>query len=131
MRKYLSVLFFTTVLSGLAYIDDAAAQVEAIKGKCARIEKENAIISQIEAPANAKNWQEMENISKQLIAMDPDRWEYQTLAKAQYYMGKQQETLDAYEKATGMAEKSAGKDFKAGTAKIKAARCSREKVTST
>jgi tetratricopeptide (TPR) repeat protein len=122
MRKYFFLFFFVILLISLAYGDDAATQIEANEGSGARLGKENALISQVESAINAKNWQEAENISKQLIAMNPDRWEYRkALADAEYNLGKQQEALDAYEKAIGMAQKRAGNDFKVATTKVKTA----------
>jgi tetratricopeptide (TPR) repeat protein len=58
---------------------------------------------------NAKNWQETKNISKQLIAMNNERWEYQkALGDAEYNLGQHQEALDAYEKAILMARMPKG-----------------------
>lgn len=122
MRKYLCLLFCFTILIGIAHISDATEQIEAIKAKNAAIEKENALISKANAAVNSKNWREAENISKQLIALNPDRWEYQrVLADAELNLGKYQDALMAYEKAISLAGKSTGGDFKVATPTIKKA----------
>jgi tetratricopeptide (TPR) repeat protein len=122
MRKYFFVCFVVVVLSGLAYAGQAVAQIEPVKGKDARAEKENGLISQVQAAVNAKNWQNAKDAAIQLIAMNPNRWEYQkALGDAQYNLGQFQEALDAYEKAISPVQKSISNNPKADTSKTKAA----------
>ncbi|HEY6873031.1 MAG TPA: tetratricopeptide repeat protein [Geobacteraceae bacterium] len=121
MRTYL-LLFLVFALAGPAYSADTASQIEAIKGLNARIKKENALITQVNAAVNARNWQEVETKSKQLTAMNPDRWEYhRTLADAEISLGKYREAVDAYEKAIGSARKSDGTESDAAKAKTREA----------
>jgi tetratricopeptide (TPR) repeat protein len=122
MKKYLILIVSVIFLVTIAGTANAAEKIEPVKGKNEGIKKENALITKVEAAVKTKNWQEAENISKQLIAINPDRWEYQrTLADAELFLGKYQEAVDAYEKALGLARLNAGGDFKAAKTNIKKA----------
>ncbi len=118
MRTYLYLLLFMAVLAGPAYSTDAASQTDAIKEKNARIRQENALITRINAAVSARNWQEAETAATQLVASNPDRWEYQrVLADAEYNLGQYPKAVITYEKAIALARKSGGTEFGAAKAK--------------
>ncbi|HLY91625.1 MAG TPA: tetratricopeptide repeat protein [Candidatus Angelobacter sp.] len=80
----------------------------------------NALISQYNAAQQAKNWQQSADLLKQMIAMDPNRWDFeQALGDMNLNLGQYEESVAAYEKAIPAAENAAKTDAKADPAKIK------------
>jgi tetratricopeptide (TPR) repeat protein len=80
-------------------------QAEAIKEKNAQLLAENALITRYETARQDKNWQDAENILSQLIALNPDRWQYQkSLGDVQFNQGKYDEALATYEKTIPAAQ---------------------------
>jgi tetratricopeptide (TPR) repeat protein len=82
----------------------------------------NALITQYNAAQQAKNWQQAADILKQMIAAEPNRWEYQqALGNMQFNLGNFEEAAATYEKVIPMAENASKNDPKADPAKAKAA----------
>ncbi len=64
------------------------------------------VADQSRKPAVPKNWLEEKSIYKQLIAVDPNRWDYyQGLGNAQLNLGEYQDAIRSYEKGIGLAKK--------------------------
>lgn len=83
----------------------------------AKTQSMNALISQAQNALNAKNWQEAINLFQQLIAADPNRWEFfQALGNAQLNLGRYEDSVRSYEKGVQVAQKvlsgSAPKDVR-------------------
>ena len=82
----------------------------------------NALITQYNAAQAAKNWQQSADLLKQMIAAEPNRWEYQhALGNMQLNLGQYQEAVDTYEKVIPLAQNATKTDPKADPAKAKAA----------
>jgi Tfp pilus assembly protein PilF len=82
----------------------------------------NTLINQYNAAQGQKNWQQASDILKQMITVDPNRWEYQqSLGAMQYNLNQYQDAIDTYEKVIPMAEGAAKTDAKADPVKTKAA----------
>jgi tetratricopeptide (TPR) repeat protein len=82
----------------------------------------NALITQYNAAQQAKNWQQAEDILKQMVAAEPNHWEYQqALGNMQYNQGNFEEAAATFEKVIPMAENAGKTDPKADPAKTKAA----------
>src|SRR3954452_9372737 len=101
-------------------------ELEKMKGERDKAINENALIAQLNPALQAKDWATAEPILTKLIAMNPNRWDYQqALGNAQFGEGKFEEAVATYEKAIPIAENAskgdAPKDPKAGDpAKAKA-----------
>jgi cytochrome c-type biogenesis protein CcmH/NrfG len=109
MKWCLVTLIVIAVLSWPALVDDAA-WIAPLKGNGANIEKENALIFRLQDSMNGKNWRDVETMSNQLIAMNPDRWEYwKALGDAQFNLVRFQHALETYEKALTRARKLMGR----------------------
>ncbi|HZD96189.1 MAG TPA: tetratricopeptide repeat protein, partial [Candidatus Sulfotelmatobacter sp.] len=95
-------------------------EMEKLKADREKAMSENTLINQLNPALQAKNWEAAEPILRQLVTMNPNRWEYQqALGNAQLNLGKFEEALATYEKAIPLAE-NAAKDPKADPAKAKA-----------
>ncbi|HEY2913302.1 MAG TPA: tetratricopeptide repeat protein [Candidatus Angelobacter sp.] len=82
---------------------------------------ENTLIAQLNPALQAKDWATAEPILTKLIAMNPNRWDYQqALGNAQFGEGKFDEAVATYEKAIPIAENATKTDPKADPAKAKA-----------
>jgi tetratricopeptide (TPR) repeat protein len=82
----------------------------------------NALINQYNTAQQAKNWQGAADILKQMIAAEPNRWDYQqALGNMQFNMGNYEEAAATYEKVIPMAENASKTDPKNDPAKTKAA----------
>lgn len=82
----------------------------------------NTLIGQYNAAQTAKNWQEAADLLKKMIALDPNRWEYQkALGDMQLNLGQYQEALDTYEKVIPLVQNATKTDPKADPAKAKVA----------
>lgn len=80
-------------------------QIEALKQKNSQAKAENDQIIKYQAAVQDKKWQDAESIAGQLIALDPNRWEYQkSLADAQFNLGKYEDALATYKKAIAMTQ---------------------------
>lgn len=81
----------------------------------------NALISQYNAAQQAKNWQEAADVLKQMIAADPNRWDFQkALGDMQFNLGQYEDSIATYEKVIPVAEAATKNDPKADPAKTKA-----------
>ncbi len=92
-------------------------ELERIKAENSRATNINALINQYNAAKDAQNWPEAEAALKQMIAADPNRWEYfQALGIAQMNQQEYQESIDSNEKgiqaAQGYASGTTPKDPK-------------------
>ncbi|HTC95611.1 MAG TPA: tetratricopeptide repeat protein [Terriglobales bacterium] len=97
----------------------SAKQIEALKQKNQQLETENALIAKYLAAQHDKNWQDAENILGELIALDPNRWEYQkSLADTQLNQGKYDEALATYEKTITAAQSEAAPNADPAKTKI-------------
>jgi tetratricopeptide (TPR) repeat protein len=82
----------------------------------------NALINQYNTAQQAKNWQQAADILKQMIAAEPNRWEYQqALGNMQYNLGNYEEAAATFEKVIPLAENASKTDPKADPAKTKVA----------
>lgn len=108
--------------SGKAAAGPSKAEMEKLKAEREKGLSLNALITQYNAAQAAKNWQQSADILKQMIAADPNRWEYQqALGNMQSNLGQFQEAIDTYEKVIPMAQNATKTDPKADPAKAKAA----------
>jgi tetratricopeptide (TPR) repeat protein len=97
-------------------------ELEKLKAEREKSINMNALITQYNAAQQAKNWQQAADILKQMIAGEPNRWEYQqALGNMQFNLGNFEEAAATYEKVIPLAENAAKTDPKADQAKIKAA----------
>jgi tetratricopeptide (TPR) repeat protein len=97
-------------------------ELEKMKADREKAMSENTLISQLNPALQAKNWEAAEPILRQLITMNPNRWEYQqALGNAELNLGKFEEAVATYEKAIPLAENSSKTDPKADPAKTKSA----------
>ena len=72
---------------------------------------ENTLIAQLNPALQAKDWATAEPILTKLIAMNPNRWDYQqALGNAQFGEGKFEEAVATYEKAIPIAENASKGD---------------------
>lgn len=82
----------------------------------------NALINQYNAAQQAKDWAQAGEVLKKMIAVEPNRWEFQqALGNMQFNMGSYEEAAATYEKVIPLAENASKTDPKADQAKIKAA----------
>ncbi len=96
-------------------------ELEKLKSERAKAINENALIAQLNPALQAKDWATAEPILTKLIAMNPNRWDYQqALGNAQFGEGKFDEAVATYEKAIPIAENATKTDSKADPAKVKA-----------
>jgi tetratricopeptide (TPR) repeat protein len=101
-------------------------ELEKMKSERDKAINENALIAQLNPALQAKDWATAEPILTKLIAMNPNRWDYQqALGNAQLSEGKFDEAVATYEKAIPIAEnatkaENAPKDAKVDPAKAKA-----------
>lgn len=92
--------FILAVLIIIAGLSSALAQAPGPAAENALIEKANAALA-------ARNWPDAENLLKQLIAMAPNRADYQkSLGDAQGNLGRFREAVGSYDKAIALAEKN-------------------------
>jgi tetratricopeptide (TPR) repeat protein len=114
------------VTSGKPGAGPSKEELEKMKGERDKAISENALIAQLNPALQAKDWATAEPILTKLIAMNPNRWDYQqALGNAQFGEGKFEEAVATYEKAIPVAEnatkaENAPKDAKVDPAKAKA-----------
>jgi tetratricopeptide (TPR) repeat protein len=77
----------------------------AINEKNKQLEAENELIAKYQTAQHDKNWPDAENILGQLIALNPNHWEYQkSLGDAQFNQGKYDDALATYKKTIPAAQ---------------------------
>jgi tetratricopeptide (TPR) repeat protein len=80
-------------------------QIEAIKAQNAKAQNMNGLITQAQNAMNAKQWQEAVAPLQQMIAADPNRWEfYQALGNSQLNLNQYDEAVQTFEKGIQVAE---------------------------
>ncbi|HEY6272464.1 MAG TPA: tetratricopeptide repeat protein [Terriglobales bacterium] len=80
-------------------------EVEKIKASNAKAEGINALITQYNAAAAAKDWKSAVPPLQGMIAADPTRWEYlQALGNAQLNEGDYEESIKTYEQGVTVAQ---------------------------
>jgi tetratricopeptide (TPR) repeat protein len=88
-------------------------QIEAIKAQNAKAQSMNSLISQAQNAMNAKQWQEAIGPLQQMIAADPNRWEfYQALGNSQLNLAQYDQAVQTYEKGIQVAESNTTVDPK-------------------
>lgn len=76
-----------------------------IRANNANIEKMNDLIRRLHAAIDAREWPTATDILKQLIAADPNRWEfYQNLGTAQTNQSQYEEAAHSYERAIELVQ---------------------------
>ena len=91
----------------------SAAELEALKAQRAKAESANVLIKQAMDAMTAKNWQGAVPPLNQLIAGDPNRWDfYAALGDAQLHLGQYDEALATYNKGIQLAEATTSADPK-------------------
>ena len=96
-------------------------ELEKMKAEREKAVGENTLIAQLNPALQAKDWATAEPILMKLIAMNPNRWDYQqALGNAQFSEGKFDQAVATYEKAIPIAENATKTDAKADPAKAKA-----------
>jgi tetratricopeptide (TPR) repeat protein len=96
-------------------------ELEKMKSERDKAINENTLIAQLNPALQAKDWATAEPILTKLIAMNPNRWDYQqALGNAQFSEGKYDEAVATYEKAIPIAENATKTDPKTDPAKAKA-----------
>src|SRR5690348_12926115 len=80
-------------------------QIEAIKEQNKKAESQNALINQVNAALNAKNWEGAIPPLQQLSQQDPSRWRFtQSLGDAQLNTGQYEQAVASYEKGIQVAQ---------------------------
>lgn len=80
-------------------------QIEAVKAQNAKAESANALISQVRAAQEAKNYQAEVPLLQQLMAMDPSDYEYPlNLGNAQFSLGQYEDAVQSYDKGIQLAQ---------------------------
>jgi tetratricopeptide (TPR) repeat protein len=96
-------------------------ELEKMKGERDKAINENTLIAQLNPALQAKDWATAEPILTKLIALNPNRWDYQqALGNAQLSEGKFDEAVATFDKAIPIAENATKTDPKADPAKAKA-----------
>jgi tetratricopeptide (TPR) repeat protein len=96
-------------------------ELEKMKTERDKAINENTLIAQLNPALQAKDWATAEPILTKLIAMNPNRWDYQqALGNAQFSEGKYDEAVATFDKAIPIAENATKTDPKADPAKAKA-----------
>jgi tetratricopeptide (TPR) repeat protein len=109
------------ITSGKPGTGPSKEELEKIKTERDKAINENTLIAQLNPALQAKDWATAEPILTKLIAMNPNRWDYQqALGNAQLNEGKFEEAVATFEKAIPIAENATKTDPKADPAKAKA-----------
>jgi len=109
------------VTSGKPGTGPSKEELEKMKTERDKAINENTLIAQLNPALQAKDWATAEPILTKLIAMNPNRWDYQqALGNAQFSEGKFDEAVATFEKAIPVAENATKTDPKADPAKAKA-----------
>jgi tetratricopeptide (TPR) repeat protein len=84
-------------------------QIEDLKKQNDRAQKQNALIKQAMDAMTAKNWQAAVAPLQQLIADEPNNWEYHSsMGDVQLNLGAYEPAIAAYEKGIGLANAGPG-----------------------
>ena len=88
-------------------------QIEEIKKQNEKATNTNALIQQAMDAINAKNWQAAQTPLQQLIAVDPNNWQYQSAMGDVYLnLGQFDQAVDSYQKGIQAAESNTTVDPK-------------------
>lgn len=88
-------------------------QVEEIKKQNAKAENTNTLVKQVNEAITNKNWQAAVDPLQQLIAADPNNWQYYSgLGDAQYNLGQYDQAVATYDKGIQVAESNTTVDPK-------------------
>jgi len=80
-------------------------QKEAIRAHNANVETMNGLIRRLHEALDAQQWAEAKDVLKQLIAADPNRWEfYQNMGTLENNQSHYEEAAKNYEKAIALAQ---------------------------
>ncbi|HEY2391761.1 MAG TPA: tetratricopeptide repeat protein [Candidatus Angelobacter sp.] len=110
------------VASGKAGSGPSPEEMEKLKAERQKGLNMNVLINQYNTAQAAKNWQAAADALKQMITVEPNRWEYQqALGNMQSNLGQYDEAVETYEKVIPLAENATKTDPKADPAKAKAA----------
>ena len=83
--------------------------IELIKAKDVKATRMNELIVKANRAIEARNWQQVEELTQKLIAEDPARWRfYQPLGTAQLNLGEYAEAIKTYDKALDLVSREAG-----------------------
>jgi tetratricopeptide (TPR) repeat protein len=97
-------------------------QIDELKKQNERAQKQNALIKQAMDAMTAKNWQAAVAPLQQLIADDPNNWEYHSaMGDVQFSLGSYDQAIAAYEKGIRLAESGPSDSKNNDPAKKKAA----------
>jgi tetratricopeptide (TPR) repeat protein len=80
-------------------------QIEELRKQNERAQHQNALIKQAMEAMAAKNWQAAVAPLQQLIADDPNNWQYHSaMGDVQFGLGAYDQAVDAYEKGIRLAQ---------------------------
>lgn len=78
---------------------------EKLEAENAKARNVNALIEQAQKAMNEKNWKDAEPILKQMVAAEPNRWEfYQALGNAQASQEEYEDAIASYQKGIDVAQ---------------------------
>ncbi|HEY6347912.1 MAG TPA: tetratricopeptide repeat protein [Candidatus Angelobacter sp.] len=87
------------------YTKEQKEQIEEIKKQNEKAQNANTLITQAMNAMNAKNWQEAQAPLQQLVAIDPNNWQYASaLGDAYLNTGQFEQAVDTYQKGIQAAE---------------------------
>jgi tetratricopeptide (TPR) repeat protein len=88
-------------------------QIEELKKQREKALNMNALIQQVNTAASNKNWQEAVGPLQQLIAIDPNNWQYYSgLGDAQLNLGQYEQAVETYQKGVQIIESNTTVDPK-------------------
>ena len=83
-------------------------QIEEAKKENEKRAQMNSLIQQANSAVAAKNWQDAVDPLQQLIAIDPNNWQfYSGLGDAQFYLGRLDQAVETYQKGIQAADSNA------------------------
>jgi tetratricopeptide (TPR) repeat protein len=89
----------------------AKEQLEEFKKQNERAAAMNVLIQQAQTAISAKNWKDAVYPLQQLVAMDPNGWQfYSSLGDAQLNLGQYKQAIETYEEGMQATEKSSAVD---------------------
>src|SRR5215471_7811694 len=93
------------VAAGIAASKMTKEEREKVEAENTKAKSVNALIEQAQKAMNEKNWKDAEPILKQMIAAEPNRWEfYQALGNAQLSQQEYADAVDTYQKGIDVAQ---------------------------
>jgi tetratricopeptide (TPR) repeat protein len=82
-------------------------QLRLVRQENASADKLNRLIAELHSALLAQDWNQSAELLQQLLALDPNRWEfYQNLGAVQNNLGHYQEAVQAFQKGLAIAEKT-------------------------